>query len=355
MAGNTIKTRIQLRHDTEANWISVGDSFIPLVGEACLTIDGTNKGKIKYGDGTSTWNQLAYSGGQDVVEVDATNVTFDKDMIFTYQFGKYVPGSTGQVTIPSDGKTLEGLFMDAYSEEQNPTTTQPSVNVSSSTAKAYEAGTLVSPAWNATFNKGSYTYGPDTAVTVSNWTISNNWGEETSTSASGTFSQITIPDSANYTITAKASYGDGAIPVTNLGSPYEAGQIKAGTATKTSNAITSFRQIFYGVRTTDSALDSAAIRALTNTNNKASARTITIKATEGAKQLVVAIPQGSGLIIKSATITTSLNADVTSQYVNKGPIQVNGANDYDPVAYNVYVYQPASIDPTEIHSVVIGT
>jgi len=52
---NELKTRIQLRHDTEGNWTSVKDSFIPLVGEACLTTDGENKGKVKYGDGTSTW------------------------------------------------------------------------------------------------------------------------------------------------------------------------------------------------------------------------------------------------------------------------------------------------------------
>ena len=43
---NELKTRIQLRHDTEENWTSVKDSFIPLVGEACLTTDGENKGKI---------------------------------------------------------------------------------------------------------------------------------------------------------------------------------------------------------------------------------------------------------------------------------------------------------------------
>ena len=44
---NELKTRIQLRHDTEENWTSVKDSFIPLVGEACLTTDGENKGKVK--------------------------------------------------------------------------------------------------------------------------------------------------------------------------------------------------------------------------------------------------------------------------------------------------------------------
>ena len=27
-------TRIQLKNDTEANWLTVADSFVPLVGEA---------------------------------------------------------------------------------------------------------------------------------------------------------------------------------------------------------------------------------------------------------------------------------------------------------------------------------
>lgn len=77
---NELKTRIQLRHDTEENWTSVKDSFIPLVGEACLTTDGENKGKVKYGDGTSTWGQLEYSGGKDIVEVDSSIVKFDDDL-----------------------------------------------------------------------------------------------------------------------------------------------------------------------------------------------------------------------------------------------------------------------------------
>lgn len=88
---NELKTRIQLRHDTEENWTSVKDSFIPLVGEACLTTDGENKGKVKYGDGTSTWGQLEYSGGKDIVK-------FDDDFTFTYTFGKYTPGGDATVS-----------------------------------------------------------------------------------------------------------------------------------------------------------------------------------------------------------------------------------------------------------------
>lgn len=104
---NELKTRIQLRHDTEENWTSVKDSFIPLVGEACLTTDGENKGKVKYGDGTSTWGQLEYSGGKDIVEVDSSIVKFDDDFTFTYTFGKYAPGGDGSVNIPATGKTLD--------------------------------------------------------------------------------------------------------------------------------------------------------------------------------------------------------------------------------------------------------
>lgn len=79
-----------------------------------------------------------------------------------------------------------------------------------------------------------------------------------------------------------------------------------------------------------------------------------LKAGSGAKQMVVAVPQKSGLIIKSANITSSLNADVTTSYVKQSPVQVEGANGFSPVAYDIFVYQPASIDPTEDHKIVIG-
>ena len=61
MADTVINAVIQLRRGTEAQWVAVADSFIPNPGEPCLTIDGDNKGQIKYGDGISTWGQLEYS------------------------------------------------------------------------------------------------------------------------------------------------------------------------------------------------------------------------------------------------------------------------------------------------------
>lgn len=53
MADYTLKTRIQLRNDTEANWLLVADTLVPLAGEICITNDGEHKGQFKVGDGTS--------------------------------------------------------------------------------------------------------------------------------------------------------------------------------------------------------------------------------------------------------------------------------------------------------------
>ena len=59
----TIKATIQLRRATEAKWTEIGASFIPKEGEPCLTLDGENAGKVKYGDGINTWSNLLYTGG----------------------------------------------------------------------------------------------------------------------------------------------------------------------------------------------------------------------------------------------------------------------------------------------------
>ena len=88
MADKIFKVRLQLRNDTEANWQAIGDIFIPLAGEACVTNDGENKGRFKIGDGTTTWSNLSYTGGDS--ELLAKSVMFDSDLVLTYQFGKYI-------------------------------------------------------------------------------------------------------------------------------------------------------------------------------------------------------------------------------------------------------------------------
>ena len=197
MADKVLNVRIQLRHDTEANWTTVDP--VLLAGEAAVTLDGDNKGRIKIGDGTSKWSALDYLGGEDTLL--AKSVMFDSDMVFTEQFGKYKP-TDGKVTIPSNNKSLYEVLIDAYSEDKNPTITQPSMTISSSTAKAYEVGTNVTPAYSSSFNAGSYEYGPNpTGVTATTYAASNNKTEETADTATGTFAEYQVVDGSNYNIT----------------------------------------------------------------------------------------------------------------------------------------------------------
>ena len=351
---STLKTRIQLRHDTEANWANVATTFIPLAGECCLTIDGENKGRVKYGDGSTTWGNLPYSGGSDIVEIDSSIVKFDEDFTFTYAFGKYTPDGSGQVSVPATGKTLDSLLLDAFAEEKNPSITQPSVSVNAGAMKAYEAGTTVTPSYTATLNPGNYQYGPATGIVADSWSVTFNG--ETKTTASDTFTAVQVgEDKTNLKINATATYQAGAIPNTNLGNEYAEGQIQAGSKVGSSSALTSYRQIFYGVNDSTEPLTSAIIRSLTPGGKAASVTTInSIKAHEGAKRIIIAVPQSSGLKVTAANITSSLNADVTSSYVKGEAVQVEGAEGYTAVPYDVFVYQPASIDPSEDHKVVIG-
>jgi hypothetical protein len=57
MSEKVIYTRFVIRNDTESNWIANNPTL--LLGELGVA---TDKGKIKIGDNTSTWNQLEYSG-----------------------------------------------------------------------------------------------------------------------------------------------------------------------------------------------------------------------------------------------------------------------------------------------------
>ena len=50
-----------------------------------------------------------------------------------------------------------------------------------------------------------------------------------------------------------------------------------------------------------------------------------------------------------------MNADITSSFVKQSStVSVEGANNYAGTAYDVYVYQPASIDKVEVYAITIG-
>jgi hypothetical protein len=160
---NTINTRIILRNDSTANWLD-NDSVVLLRGEVGIEFLTDGSVKMKVGNGTSTWAELPYFGGNsegasthqvfeaeivdnetdsaaiirvvgnatpvigDIAIVkklivddkysytayvyngagwaamsgnyNAKNIYFDENFLFTYQFGRHTPGASGSYELP---------------------------------------------------------------------------------------------------------------------------------------------------------------------------------------------------------------------------------------------------------------
>ena len=324
-----------------------GENLIAVGTEASQTAAGLMSAEDK-----KNLDNLVNGGGS----VSAKDVMFDNDLVLTQEFGRYTL-TDGKVTIPAEGKSWYDVFMDAYSQDKNPTITQPSVTLTSNAIKAYEVGTKVTPSYSATLNAGSYEYGPDTGITASSWSVSN--GTDTKTTASGSFDEITVADDTNYSITATANYEAGAIPLTALGAEYADGQIVAGSKSATKSKITGYRSFFYGVldtSTADAPLTSAIIRGMTNGGAYSATKTFTLNGSATAKRIVIAIPSASTRAgLKEVILTSAMNTPVTDSYVKtEAAVQVEGVNGFTAVDYDVYVYEPASIDAGEVHKITLA-
>ena len=415
MAEKTINTRIQLRNDLAATWNSenpvlkkgeigieidtrkmkVGDGItawkalsymgadandiLAVINEnrdnctqielnqgqtdadGLATITSPKKGdtaivsKLIVGDKRS-YTAYVYNGENWAAcdgNYSADNVYFDEDLTYTVQFGTLAQPS-GSAKFAATGKNVTQVLSALMAKEANPSKTNPAVSFSAEGGfGTFEIGTKRNLTYTAALSTGSYTYGPATGITAQSWSVSCTGVAGTKTTATGTFENV-VAESNGKRIVATAQYGDGAIPVTNLGNPYEAGQIKAGSATANSKELKGVRYMFWGPMTNASAeLNSANIRALAHNQASGTGTLSTFGAGEGAKKVVVAVPAGRR--ISKVIMPSALNADVTALFVKQSAqVQVEGANAYAATAYDVYVYQPASIDAAETYTVTIG-
>ena len=353
-----LRTRIVIRNDSTGSWnaavTDAGDAGVVLLkGEMGIEFVDSGKPKLKIGDGVTKWESLPYFGGEEaktfqvgalseipadaelavgdtaivktaiyVNDEDATknkysytgyvyngaawaamdgnynaeNVYFTDDFIFTEKMGTVKTLTNGSATVAAAGKNIKDFLAGLFAAEANPSKTDPSVSVTLANAGAHEVGTVLNPTYTATFDDGSYTYGPEpTGATVESWAVTSNYGESWTT-ASGSCEQLTVGDDTNYSVTAKATHTAGSVPKTNIGNDCtdSSKKIAAGTKSKTSSAITGYRSYFYGVLDTSSAdapLTSAIIRDnLTNGGNYNAAKSFTLNGSATAKRIVIAIP-----------------------------------------------------------------
>lgn len=417
---NILKTRIVLRNDIAANWTA--NNPIMLTGELGVESD---TGYFKIGDGTTTWNDLTYANkfeatpvaahyeveaqeGEDdlaalarIVGVatlnkddigivkrpiagdamsytayvyngsawsamdgnyNASNVYFATDLTATAPVGVVEIPASGSTTIAAAGKSLKDVLASILAKRVAPKATAPTASINFTNAtKSLEVGTTVTPTYAATFNPGSYTYGPATGIEVTAWSVSD--GTTTLTTASGSFPELTIGDQAgspaNVSLTATATHTQGAVPVDNLGDEVPGVQIAAGSVSATtSTKLTCYRNFFYGSLTTSTAeapLTSDLIRGLTKGGAYAGAKTLTVNAgAQGAKRVIVAYPKSTARAgLKEVLLTSSMNADITDAYVAQ-EVNVEGANGYTAIPYTVYVYEPAELGSDEVHQIKLA-
>lgn len=306
--------------------------------------DGTKKSYTAYVYDEGAWK--AMDGNYD-----AGNVYFGKDITYTVGIGTLAKPS-GSATFNAKGKSLEQVLSSLMAKEANPGKTEPAVSFTTSNGLGtYEIGTKKNLTYAVSLSAGSYTYGPATGITAQSWSVACDG--VTKTTANGTFENVVAEATAKKMV-ATATYGDGAIPVTNLGNEYPAGKIVAGSKSKESSSYVGVRYMFWGPMTDAGAeLNSANIRALAHKEAGSKKTLSTFGAGAGAKKVVVAVP--AGYKITKVLMPSALNADVTALFVKQGTqSQVEGANAYAAAAYDVYVYQPASIDAGETYSVTIG-
>lgn len=306
--------------------------------------DGTKKSYTAYVYDEGAWK--AMDGNYD-----AGNVYFGKDITYTVGIGTLAKPS-GSATFNAKGKSLEQVLSSLMAKEANPSKTEPAVSFTTGTGLGtYEIGTKKNLTYAVSLSAGSYTYGPATGITAQSWSVVCDG--VTKTTANGTFENVVAEASAKKMV-ATATYGDGAIPVTNLGNEYPAGKIVAGSKQANSKDYVGVRYMFWGPMTDAGAeLSSANIRALAH-KEAASKKTLgSFGPGEGAKKVVVAVPAGHK--ITKVLLTSSMNADITSSFVKQSStVSVEGANNYAGTAYDVYVYQPASIDKAEVYAITIG-
>lgn len=298
-----------------------------------------------------------YDGGWIACDgnVDASKVImpFDITLAGSYtQVGNLSKTSTGTATFAVKGKSVAQALQEMLSKREQPKIkSNPSVSLTASSG-AKEVGTKITPEWSASLNAGSYTYGPATGITASSWEISDTNGNKAST-ASGKFAEITVGDSTNYRISAKANYAAGAIAKDNLGDPSNPIiQIAAGSKSANGGYITGYRAWFMYVGEDLSSIDSAFIRAGSNKGSTIETQNdIVIPA--GTKRVIVAIPSTSTLKLTQVIDVDGMGLDVFGNFTLSS-VNVEGLNNYEAKAYNVWVAENANGMAATHYNFIIG-
>ena len=256
-----------------------------------------------YDEETSAWKAMDGNYSAD-------NVYVAEDLTLAGNFtsvGNYNKGDT-----IAAGTSLQNVLSSMLQQELYPTANdKPNASISVSGGSGEVGSSYTLPTATLTIDDvGSYEYGDKaTGITFAINSVELKQGSNSKKNDAVMFKGSTLrlqatdtdtlyTDSAkSYTFTATASYEQAPkIPVTNLGNPYEAARIPAGSVNISNKTATfsGYRYAFAG-GTTAATLDSATVRAMTaKKSSKASmdsqAEALEFTAAQGATKVFFAYP-----------------------------------------------------------------
>lgn len=291
--------------------------------------------------------------------VDASKVImpFDITLAGSYtQVGNLTKTATGRATFATKGKSVATALQEILSKREQPTITSwPKVTFNSVTTGTYEVGTTITPSWNVSLSPGSYTYGPPTGITATQWSIKDTNGES-STAASGSFTNLVVTDELNYSITAAATHEQGATAYDNLGDASDPSvMILKNTVSSTSASITGYRSWFMYIGTNNtSAISSSFIRS--NANNmgdgSAAATQNNVIIPIGTKRIIIALPQKYNKTLTSVIDVDGMGLEVIGNFT-KSTISIEGNKGYQSTTYNIWVAEnPNGLAATKYNFII---
>lgn len=271
----------------------------------------------------------------------AENVYFTDNFTFTTPVGTVEIPESGSQVVDAKGKNLQEFLASIFAKEKDPQVTLPKVTIKlpNLTSTVYEIGTKLTPNYSITFTPGEYEYGPATGITATYEVTDTESGVGDGAGLTGNLPEFTVNADTVYKATVKASYTEGAVPKSNLGTLKPDLKITAGNASAVSSTvgIKGFRKTFYGTRTNKEDLDSAAIRALTgsSTFGLAAGSSFTINIPTGAVRVVFAYP-ATLRDVNSVKDVNGLNAEIKSAF-KQSTMTVAGAGEDVGIEYKVYI------------------
>ena len=339
-------------------------------------------------DADKKWSYTSYvSDGSNWRAMDgnysAANIYFPEDLLLTQAFGKYTVPSSGSYTIntATDKMSLQDLFLNAFSEEKQPTVTAPkisSLSVSATNQSAEVGSTYGLPKATLSLSTGSYGYGSvdangsnyssstGTGVEFNSLEITNDITNDTATATSGTSltlnltednvptaGRIVLDTATKYVFSAEAIYPPtDRYPATNqkkLAASSKWLDMENDTTLTKSTTLTiqGYRKPFWGTKLAAAALadptkiTSAEVRSLGNSGDSATAVPTQITAPVGTKQVFIAVQAGKKSTL-SITDDNALGAPVACTKVASG-VQVadvrgndTDGNPINPTAYDLW-------------------